>query len=52
MLFAHYLEPVFECWRLDNWHAVAYAVNLKMFLTSLVCKELFYIWFLGGISCG
>ena len=55
MLPACYLEPiilVFYCLRLDNWRAVDYAVNLRMFLASLVYKEQFYKWFLGGISCG
>ena len=28
------------------------AVNLRKFLASLVYKEQFYIWFLGGILCG
>ena len=54
MLHAHYFEPiilVFHCMRLDKWHAVDYAVNLRMFLTSLANKEQFYVWFLGGISC-
>ena len=52
MLPAHYLEPiisVFHCLRLDNWHAVVVAVNLRMFLGSLVYKEQYYIWFLGDI---
>ena len=40
------------CLRLDNWCAVIDAVNLRMFLASLAYKEQFYIWFLGGISCG
>ena len=55
MLPAHYLEPiilVFYRLRLDNWRVVDYAVNLSMFLVSLVHKEQFYVWFLGGISCG
>ena len=59
MLPARYLEPIillFYCLRLDNWravdYAVDYAVNLRMFLASLVHKEQFYVWFLGGISCG
>ena len=55
MLPACYLEPiilVFYCLRLDNWRAVDCAVNLRMFLASLVYKEQFYVWFLGGISCG
>ena len=55
MLPTCYLEPimlVFHCLRLDNWHAVVDAVNLRMFLASLVYKEQFYIWFLGGIWCG
>ena len=43
---------VFHCLRLDNWCAVDYVVNLRMFLASLVYKEQFYVWFLGGISCG
>ena len=54
MLPARYLEPimlVFHCLTLDNWRAVIYAVNLKMFLASLVYKEQFHGWFLGGISC-
>ena len=54
MLPASYLEPiilVFYCLRLDKWRA-DYAVNLRMFLASLVHKEQFYVWFLGGISCG
>ena len=55
MLPAHYLEPiilVFHCLRLDNWRAVDYAVNLSLFLASLVYKEQFCVWFLGGLSCG
>ena len=55
MLPACYLEPiilVFYCLRLDNWRVVDYAVNLRMFLVSLVHKKQFYAWFLGGISCG
>ena len=55
MLLARYLEPiilVFHCLRLDNWHAVDYVVNLRKFVASLVYKEQFYMWFLGGISCG
>ena len=55
MLPAHYLEPiilVFYFLRLDNWHAVDYVVNLRMFLALLVHKEQFYAWFLGGILCG
>ena len=55
MLPARYLEPimlVFHCLRLDNLHAVANAVNLRMFLASLVYKEQFYAWFLGGKLCG
>ena len=54
MLPTCYLEPimlVFHCLRLDNWHTVVDAVNLGMFLASLVHKEQFYMWFLGGISC-
>ena len=54
MLPAHHLEPimlVFKHLRLDNWYAVVYPVNLKMFWASLVYKEQFYVWFLGGISC-
>ena len=42
MLPAHYLEPIiagFHCLRLDNWRAVVDAVNLRMFLASLVFKE-------------
>ena len=55
MLPARYLELnilVFHCLRLDNWCVVDYAVNLRMFLASLVYKEQFDIilWFLGGIS--
>ena len=49
MLPARYLEPNildFYCLRLDNWCAVDYVVNLRMFLASLVYKEQFYIWFL------
>ena len=52
MLPAHYSEPiisVFHCLRLDNWCTVVVAVNLRMFLASLVYKEQYYIWFLGGI---
>ena len=52
---ARYLQliiSVFHCLRVDNWRAVNYAVNLSMFLASLVYKEQFYKWFLGGISCG
>ena len=55
MLLARYLEPIildFYCLRLDKWRAVDYAVNLRMFLASLVHKEQLYVWFLGGISCG
>ena len=54
MLPTHYLEPiilVLQCLRLDNWRAVDYAVDLRMFLASSVYKEQFYVWFLGGISC-
>ena len=46
MLPARYLELiilVFYCLRLDNWHAVDYAVNLKMYLVLLVDKEQFYV---------
>ena len=46
MLPAHYLEPitlVFHCLRLDNRCAVVDVVNLRIFLASLVYKELFYI---------
>ena len=52
MLPTRYLEPiilVFFCLRLDNWRAVDYVVNLRMFLASLAYKEQFYIWFLKGI---
>ena len=52
MLPACYLEPiilVFHCLRLDNWCAVDYAVNLRMFLASLVYKVQSYIWYLGGM---
>ena len=55
MFPARYLEPIiagFHCLRLDNWHAMIDAVNLRMFLSSLVFKEQFYIWFLGGTLCG
>ena len=55
MLPACYLEQfisVFYHLRLDDRRAVDYAVNLRMFLAFLVYKEQFYIWFLGGISCG
>ena len=55
MLPTHYLEPIvldFYCLGLDNWHAIDYAVNLRMFLALLVYKEQFYAWFLGGILCG
>ena len=55
MLPAHYLEPiilVFHCLRLDNWCVIDYVINLRMFLASLVNKEQFYVWFLGGILCG
>ena len=55
MLPARYLEPIilfFYCLRLDNWRVVDYAVNLRIFLVLLVYKEQFYVWFLGGISCG
>ena len=55
MLPARNLEPiilVFHCLRLDNFRAVDYVVSLRTFLASLVYKEQFYIWFLGGISCG
>ena len=54
MLRVGYLEPiisVFYSLRLDNWRVVDYAVNLRMFLVSLVHKEQFYVWFLGGILC-
>ena len=51
MFTARYLEPIILilCLRLDNWCAV---VDVRMLLASLVYKEQFYIWFLGGISCG
>ena len=52
MLPAHYLELimlVFHCLRLDNWCVIVDAVNLGMCLVSLVYREQFYIWFLGGI---
>ena len=55
MLPTCYLELimlVYHCLRLDNWHTVIEVVNLRMFLASLVCKEQFYIWCLGGILCG
>ena len=55
MLPTRYLEPiilVFYCLRLDNRRAVDYAFNLRLLLASLVHKEQFYVWFLGGISCG
>ena len=42
MLPARYLQPikpVFRCLRLDNWFAVAVAVNLRMQVGSLVYKE-------------
>ena len=55
MLPTRYLEPivlVFYSLRLGNWRAVDYVVNLRMFLASLVHKEQFYVWFLGGISYG
>ena len=42
MLPARYLEQiilVFHCVRLDNWHAIDYMVNLRIFLASLVYKE-------------
>ena len=55
MLPAHYLEPiilVYYCLRLENWCVVVDEANLRMLLASLVYKEQFYIWFLGGISCG
>ena len=42
----------FHSLRLDNWCVVVDVVNLRNFLASLVHKEQFYIWFLGGISCG
>ena len=48
MLPTHYLEPimlVFHCLRLGNRHAVVDAVNLRMFLASLVYKEPFYTCF-------
>ena len=54
MLPACYLEPIilgFHFLRLDNWHVVDYAVNLRMFLASLVFKDQFYIWLLEDISC-
>ena len=50
----YYLEPiisVFHCLRLDNWRTVVVAVNLSMFLGSLVYKEQYYIWFLAAF-CG
>ena len=43
---ACYLEliiSVFHCLKLDNWHAVVVAVNLRMFLGSLVYKEQDYM---------
>ena len=55
MLPALYLKLiilVFHCLRLDNWCAVDYAVNLRMFLDSLVYKEQFYIKTHGRVSCG
>ena len=44
MLTTCYLELIilaFQCLRLDNWCAVDYVVNLRMFLASLVYKEQF-----------
>ena len=55
MLPARYLEPIIPVYyslRLDNWRAVVDAVNLRIFLASLVYKEQFYVWFPGGILCG
>ena len=55
MLPARYLQLIissFQCLRLDNWNAVVNAVNLGMFLASLVYKEQFYKRFLGSILCG
>ena len=55
MLPAYYLQLitlVFKCLRLGNWRAVIDAVNLRTLLASLVYKEQFYLWFLGGILCG
>ena len=55
MLPALYLQLiilVFSCLRLDKWRTVIDALNLRMFLASLVYKEQFCIWFLGGMSCG
>ena len=45
MLSARYLEliiSVFHCLRLDNWCTVVVAVNLLMYLGSLVYKEQYY----------
>ena len=48
MLPARYLKPiilVFHCFvRLDNYRAVVVAVNLRMFLGSLVYKEKYYTY--------
>ena len=47
-LTARYLKLIvsaFHYLRLDNWRAVVVVVNLRM---SLVYKEQFYMWFLGG----
>ena len=46
MLPAGYLEPiilVFHCLWLDNWRVVVVAVNLRIFLGSLVYKEQYYM---------
>ena len=54
-MVACYLELiilVFDCLRLNNWRAVVNAFNLRMLLASVVYKEQFYVWFLGGILCG
>ena len=47
LLRAIYISFLFL--RLDNWHAVVVAFNLRMFLGSLVYKEQYHIWFLGDI---
>ena len=52
MLPVRYLEAiisVFPCLRLDNQHTVVVAVNLRMFLGSVVYKEQYFIWFLRDI---
>ena len=48
MLPVHYIEPImlaFHCLRLDNWCVVVDAVNLRIFLASLVYRNNFIYGF-------